>query len=290
MTAHSFPKLDPDTIAPTRDALHAYALVLGSYLEALRPWRKHWWHISLRPSLSGMTTGVIRASSRSESASPGPLDFELELDAGRSLVHARTSTGVVKGEPLRGQPAGELAQSLNQFLSAIGLDPSRLPAHVPDEKKPIAGYSADVAAQLAAAWRAIGAAMEQFQSGIRNESSPIQLWPHHFDLAMMWLPGETIPGQDPDDEESSDKQMNFGFTFGDAGIPEPYFYITAYPLPEAFPNLELPAGAIWHTSDFHGAVLTYRSLLQNSDPTAYLLDLWTRLLSAGREHLVTKNS
>ena len=42
-----------------------------------------------------------------------------------------------------------------------------------------------------------------------------------------------IPGQDPADEESSDKQMNFGFTFGDEGIPEPYFYITAYPLPDA---------------------------------------------------------
>lgn len=280
MTTHNFPNLDAGAIAPTRDALHAYSLVLGSYLEALRPWRKHWWHISLRPSLSGMTTGVIRAA----------VDFELELDAARSLVHARTSTGVVKSEPLSGQPAGELAHSISSFVAANGVDPARLPAHVPDENKPIAGYSADIATQLAAAWRAVGAAMEQFQAVIRKESSPIQLWPHHFDLAMMWLPGEKISGQDPDDEENADKQMNFGFTFGDAGIPEPYFYITAYPLPEAFPGLELPAGTTWHTSDFHGAVLTYRVLLQNADPTAYLLDLWNRLLAAGREHLITKNT
>ena len=44
---------------------------------------------------------------------------------------------------------------------------------------------------------------------------------HCFDLSMIWLPGETIPGQDPDDEENADKQMNSGFTLSDAGITEP---------------------------------------------------------------------
>ena len=116
------------------------------------------------------------------------------------------------------------------------------------------------------------------------------LWPHHFDLAMMWLPGEKIPGQDPADEEQSDKQMNFGFTFGDGGIAEPYFYITAYPLPEAFPGLTLPAGTRWHTEGFSGAVLLYRDLLNSADPEAYLLDLWNTLLSAGREHMLGKGA
>ena len=34
-------------------------------------------------------------------------------------------------------------------------------------------------------------------------------------LAMIWLAGEKIPGQDPTDEEYSEKQMNFGFSLGD---------------------------------------------------------------------------
>jgi hypothetical protein len=196
----------------------------------------------------------------------------------------------VLSEELRGQPACDLAQSVNAFLAANGIDPSMLPTHAPDEEKPTAGYSAEIAVQLGAAWRAISTAMEQFQSGIRKESSPVMLWPHHFDLAMMWLPGENIPGHDPDDEENADKQMNFGFTFGDAGIAQPYFYVTAYPLPEAFADFALPAGTNWHTEGFSGAVLHYRTLLQNSDPTAYLLNLWNVLLSAGREHLITKNT
>lgn len=274
----TFPELDPSAIAGTSEAMHAYSQVLGSYLEAMRPWRKHWWHISLRPSLHGMTTGVIRA----------PVDFELELDPAHSLVYIRMATGVVKGEPLRGQPAAELAKTIADFLAANGIDRPRIPLHEPEEEKSTSGYLPEVAAQLAAAWRAVGAAMEEFRAGIREETSPVQLWPHHFDLAMIWLPGERIPDQDPDDADSSEKQMNFGFLFGDTGIQQPYFYIAAYPFPEAFPSLPLPPGTSWHTKDFHGAVLLYRDLMQNADPNAYLLDLWNGLLAAGREHLVIK--
>ena len=129
--------------------------------------------------------------------------------------------------------------------------------------------------------------MTEFRAGIREETSPIQLWPHHFDLSMLWLPGEKIPGQDPDDEEYADKQMNFGFTFGDAGIPEPYFYVSAYPQPDALPSIDLPVGTVWHTDGFNGAVLTYRNLLESRDPFGYLLDLWQRMLLAGREHMLT---
>ena len=280
----NFPELDPSAIAGTRDALHGYAQVLGSYLEALRPWRKHWWHISLRPSLHGMTTGVIHASGQSE-----PADFELELDPAHSLVYVRTASGVVKGEPLRGQPVAELAQTISDFLAANGIERSLLPLYEQGAELPTTGYSPAIAARMAAAWRGIAAAMKVFRAGIPEETSPVQLWPHHFDLAMIWLPGEKIPGEDPADAESSDKQMNFGFLFGDSGIAEPYFYITAYPFPDIFPSLPLPAGTTWHTKDFHGAVLLYKDLLQSDDPAAYLIDLWNGLLNAGREHMLSKN-
>ena len=92
--------------------------------------------------------------------------------------------------------------------------------------------------------------------------------------------------QRPHDEEYSDKQMNFGFTLGDDGIPEPYFYITAYPPPDAFPELELPAGATWRTEGFNGAVLRYETLLTSRDPHGELVGLWNFLLNAGREHML----
>ena len=84
-------------------------------------------------------------------------------------------------------------------------------------------------------------------------------------------------------DRSADAQMNFGFAFGDDGIPEPYFYTTAYPMPDALPRVSLPDGASWHSEGFTGALLTYRRLMDAPNPSKFLLSLWRGLLAAGRE-------
>ena len=61
MADDKFPTLDPKTLADTRDAIHAYSKVAGAWCKVYREKRKHWWHASLRPSLSGLTTGVVHA-------------------------------------------------------------------------------------------------------------------------------------------------------------------------------------------------------------------------------------
>ena len=272
-----FPELNPESFTATSGALHGYARVLGEWMSACRPERKHWWHASLRSSLNGLTTDVIRAG----------IDFELQLNFRESVLLVQTSTGEQLTEALRGQSAAELAKKLQGFLTAAGLEDRLVPdggQHSADE---YAGYSIRQAGLLADAFNSVATAMELFRADIREETSPIQLWPHHFDLALLWLPGDKVPDQDPQNEEDADKQMNFGFTLGDEGISEPYFYVTAYPLPDALPSLSLPHGAMWQTEGFSGAVLLYRSLLQNADPQACLLDLWNSLLSAGREHMST---
>lgn len=276
MTTPHFPDLDPPSFAATRDALHAYARVLGDWMKSCRPKRKHWWNASLRPSLDGLTTGVIHAG----------IDFELELNLRAGLLLGKTSSGERLQEGLRGQSATMLAARIQEFLIASGIDNRFVPEAGHRDTNDFPGYSVVQAAILSAALNSVAASLESLRAGIPEETSPIQLWPHHFDVSMLWLPGEKIPGQDPEDEENSDKQMNFGFTLGDAGIPEPYFYITAYPWPDAFPDLQLPAGARWHTEGFNGAVLPYRSLIKESDPDGYLLGLWGSLLSAGRERML----
>ncbi len=275
MSANQFPKLDPVSIESTRDALHSYAGILGNWLKTCRPKRKHWWHASLRPSLNGLTTGVVHAD----------LDFEMELDFSRSSLNVRTAYGGQLTEALHGQTALQLATQVRDFLISSGVDEQFVPNAAAYSDAEFPGYSATHAIDLGRALNAVSAALQLFRAGIKQETSPIQLWPHHFDLSMLWLPGGKIPGQDPEDEEYSDQQMNFGFTFGDAGIPEPYFYITAYPLPDGLPEVILPKGTVWQSEGFNGAVLRYRELLLNNAPDAYLLGLWNQLLSAGRKHM-----
>lgn len=276
MTTHRFPKLDPDAISATRDALHAYARVLGGWLATTRARRKHWWHASLRPSLRGLTTGVVHAG----------VDFELELDFVASQLRVQTTEKNVT-EDLTGQSAARVASDLDETLAAIGVDPSLAPGDKVRSGQQFLDYSSAHANSLQHALASVAAALEDFRAGIREETSPIQVWPHHFDLSMIWLPGHKVPDQDPADEEYADKQMNFGFVFGDEGIEEPYFYVTAYPLPSALPTVELPPGTTWLSEGFNGAVLLYKDLVAMNDPVAYLQELWSTLLAAGQTHLAT---
>ncbi len=276
MTTQRFPELDPGTIRDTRDALHGYARVLGGWLATIRARRKHWWHASLRPSLTGLTTGVVHAGA----------DFELELDFIASQLRVRTTEKDVT-EALTGQSAASIASWLDETLVAIGVDPSLAPSDKVRTGQQFTDYSSARANSLQYALASVTAALEDFRAGIREETSPIQVWPHHFDLSMIWLPGHKVPDQDPADEEHADKQMNFGFVFGDEGIAEPYCYITAYPLPDALPTVELPAGTAWKSGGFNGAVLLYKDLVAMNDPAAYLQALWSTLLAAGQTHLAT---
>ena len=79
--------------------------------------------------------------------------------------------------------------------------------------------------------------------------------------------------------------MNFGFEPGDAGIPEPYFYVTAYPKPDGFAGSPLPAGATWQTKGWTGAVLRYAELLKQDDPTGQLLAFLTPAHEAGSKQM-----
>ena len=278
MADDKFPALDPSALDATRRAAHAYSKVAGAWAKATRKKRKHWWHASLRPSLYGMTTGVIY----------GDTDFEIELNLAESCLEVRTCTSIHR-ERLVGQSSAELAEKIRSALFAAGVDEDLAPGADVESDYKYPDYSPGQANRMHRTIGSISAVLEDFRAGIREEKSPIQIWPHHFDLSMIWLPGTKVAGQDPANEEYADKQMNFGFAFGDDGIPEPYFYVTAYPLPDDMPNVELPEGTTWRSEGFSGAVLLYDDLIKNSDPAGYLLDLWSRLMNAGRAQLCAKD-
>ncbi len=274
MIVERFPRLDPHLLGPTREALHAYARVIGNWAESHRQRRKHWWHISLRPSLRGLTTGVIHAN----------INFELELDFRGSRIRVAHDDGE-SSVNLCGQSAREVAQFVHRQLEIAGIEECRVPASEDLDDIPHPEYSAQVARDLHVALASVAAALEQFRATIREETSPIQVWPHHFDLAMVWLPGSRVTGTDPADEETADKQMNFGFLFGDSFIEEPYLYVTAYPHPENLENVSLPDGTEWYVDGFQGALLKYNTLAKQDEPSEYLQALWNQLLAAARQHL-----
>lgn len=273
MSDFQFPPLVLTAWRATYDSLHGYARALNLTRRALTPRQKHWGHISLRVNATGLTTTPIPYKGGA---------FEVALD----LIHHRVSVATSRGEEwsarLRGQPLSQFWCELTGALGAMGITPEGV---TPDYADTAGVYDA---LQVETYWQALSRVdllLKQFQGELWQETSPVQFWAHHFDLAMLWFSGRRVPGQDPNDEENADEQMNFGFSVGDATIPEAYFYVTAYPLPEGFVGAPLPSGAYWQTEGWKGAVLPYKRLVESKEPDAQLLDFWRSAQKLGAERM-----
>jgi hypothetical protein len=113
----------------------------------------------------------------------------------------------------------------------------------------------------------------EYQSQIMKETSNINFWPHHFDIAMLMFSGFLIEGQDPSNWSYSREHMNYGFLFGDDSITVPYFYVTLYPFNERIIENNLSKGAYWYTETWKGAVLELKSNhLVKSDEIIYFFN------------------
>lgn len=270
MSQTSFPLLDDARWQATRDAVHVYARVVGRIRRALAPRQKHWWHTSLLATASGLTTSPLRA---------GNTTFEVMLDLAAGKLVVVTSRGEHVEQTLLGQSAPAFCQETLAALGGLGIEVAVDRSLFADETPLV--YEPSEAHRLWQALSQVDVVLKEFKAGLRRETSPVQLWPHHFDLAMLWFSGRLVPGQDPANEEWSDEQMNFGFSTGDAAIPEPYFYATAYPLPPGLSSLALPAGAVWHREGWQGALLPYEAIISSDDPHARLLGFLRSVQQAG---------
>lgn len=260
MTQMIFPPLPLESWQPSRDTLQAYTKVLGNVRRTFAPPQKHWWHVSLQATATGFTTTPLQV---------GTLILELQLDFCSHELLIATNQGERYEIPLEGQSVTEFYTEVYDALSTWGIELEDALMKVEDDK--LGSYDKTAVSTFWLAYSQIDALFKTFKATLREETSPVQFWPHHFDLALLWLSGRLVPGQDPADAENADEQMNFGFVTGDGTVPEPYFYATAYPTPQAFKNAPLPAGAYWQTEGWTGVVFPYANLVAAENPQEKLL-------------------
>lgn len=271
MSAPLFPENILTFQHPSFELLHHYTRVLSAIRRALTPPQKHWYHISLRVNSTGLTTTPIPYAGA---------PFEISLDLLTHRVVIRSERGDQWATALRGQPLSEFWRALNDALAAMNIHPHAPKPAYDDVNR---SYDAVAVQNFFRALSQVDSLLKIFQTELRGETSPVQFWSHHFDLAMLWFSGRKVPDQDPNDLENADEQMNFGFSPGDASVGEPYFYITAYPMPNGFTNSALPNGARWQTQAWQGAVLPYRILTSSNEPDALLMNFWRTVQKRGEE-------
>jgi hypothetical protein len=254
----AFPEMPAatETLVTLRDV----ARVLGSIRASMTPRRKHYWHACLFPDVSGFTTGPVHTEE-------GPFEARLDLVTGQAL--GRDGRGRFYETSLQETPPRRL---LDELMAALGARGTSAPPAVDATLEAGGGYDQAAASAYLAVVDRVGRGLTAFQHQRREETGPVAVWPHHFDIAVLWFPGRLVGGADPANAEFADVQMNLGFQPALAEGEESYVYATAWPRPDTMDKVRLPAGAHWETGLFTGAMLPWRALTSTADGDALLAE------------------
>lgn len=230
----------------TVTAMQAYSRILGSIRGAQNEPHPRWWHASLQVTPEGFATG----------------DFPLGDSKGSLLLDP--AGRVIKGSGLNGDfevalvgPASAVGREvLTQLGAPIDVDAERWDAVTVEE------YDAAAAANYYEALLAVHETFAGFAAGIEGEVGPMNLWPHHFDIAFEWFSDAVEVYDEEDGPKEHNKQVGFGFSPGDQGDAQPYLYANPWPFDESFRSVTLPEGASWHEEGWSGAFLPYTAVAE----------------------------
>jgi hypothetical protein len=248
------PELDSAGLGPTRDCLREVALVLGRLQRAFLPENPRQWEHGLEVTMRGISTQALKIGDE-------------EVRASIDLVRGKVRLGNDKW-PLKEIDGPALLKILQEWLVSKGIDVEIDP---PKFDNPAWQIDKDQVVAYADALWWIDERFRQLKASLaEGVTSPILLYPHHFDLSLVWFPY--------DDE----RQLGLGFSTGDENVAEPYLYLTAYPEPAKFTDIKLPAGAHGQKDGFSGAVLPYAKLQASADPEGLFEEFAAGTFAAAR--------
>lgn len=276
--SQSLPQINFAALTPTRSAMHKYCRVVGAIRRMNTPVCKHWWHSSLRACSIGLTTTPIAAAS---------ITYEIILDFTTHSLLVTTSRGDRWRTVFYGQSPKALADQLIEGLAQLQIEP----AIIPEVFSTVSEFDefAYVDTDAAALWQVFSQADWAFKTFVheqRHETSPVQLWPHHMDMAVSWYSGRLVPNVNTANEETADESLTFGFSPGDRYSEQLYFYATAYPQPDAFRAIRVPDGAYWSGQEFEGYVLPYDALCGYQDPIMHVVEFCRTVLQGAQPLMV----
>jgi hypothetical protein len=252
----------------------------------MTPTRNHWWHVTLRVTPRGLSTGLIphRAGG-----------FEIELDLVDHGLDVRTSEGGRARIALRdGLSVAAFHRALFEHLASFGVRPRILakPYDVAFARKPFAqdeqhaAYDAESVAKYGAILRWNAAVLERFASRFKGKTSPVQVFWHSLDLAYTRFSGRRAPpiaGANAVTREAySHEVASFGFWPGDDTTKKPAYYGYAAPVPEGLRKARLsPRAARWSPGSGM-ATLDYEAVRTSRDPARALLSFYDSVFHAAR--------
>jgi len=252
ITKNSFPIFEDQDILCTRDAIHSYAKLLGTIRAVMTPEQRNYRHISLTAGPQGFRTTPVPFEDGST--------FEISMNLISNSIQLSTSTGHNRNIPLSGQSVAEFSDQVLSILQTMGIKPDIDLEKYSDNTD--LEYEPAIAGKIFKSYSLVDIIFKTFKGTISFETSPVQLWPHHMDIAFTCCPNT----------KKSIDQIAFGYLTGDETIDEPYFYITVYPELEDTSYITLSEHAHWNADEWQGVVLKYSDLISTDNPGEVLIN------------------
>lgn len=254
------PKLDYKNFYITRDKIHNFAIVLGKIREQLSPVQRDYWHISLRVKPQGLTTTPINTENGQE--------FEIVLNLIKHKIEIINGNKIFLSENLVTLSVPRLIKLILAELKKMGIEIDLKIKNL--NREDLGEYNLVQAENLWHAYYFVYNVFSEFRKELDFELSPIQIWPHHFDISFSLYTGNKV--KDPKNPEIENmEQITYGFLTGDTTINEPYFYVISYPNIKNLSDNKLDNDAFWYDEDWQGAILKYQDLYSSPNFNRKLL-------------------
>ncbi len=260
----------PDDIEPTRATLHAYAHAVAALPRAHHEPHPRWWHTSLKPTIHGLTTEVVDTDA-------GPVSVRMNFSSHDIHLDRNGATALVI--PMdQGLTATEVA---GQLIDAVALsDTYERERFTNDEQRP---YDRAVAAAIWSVFDESVQILRSHNASIGGDLSPIQLWPHGFDLATEWYGTRLAEYAEGGTKQTMSAQINFGFY--PAGRAD--FYSNPWPFEaDTLLSIDLPHGASWKTDGWEGSQLYLDQVAGHADSSDRVLEYARAVFDAASPSLL----
>lgn len=234
---------------PTRATLHAYAHAIDAIPRAHGTPHPKWWHVSLKPTVHGLTTDLVDTPD-------GPISLRMNFAANE--IHLDRSGNTELVIPM---DAGLTATEVGiQLIDAVGLEDSyNRERFETDDVRP---YDPAHALELWNAFDGAAKILLDHNDEIGGEQAPVQVWPHGFDIATEWYGTKTQEHEENGEVEVLSSQLNLGFYPGGRA----YFYSNPWPFAaDELLKHELPHGAVWNSEGWEGSILYLDQVAGHSD-------------------------
>lgn len=250
------PKLIPEKLIPTRDYLRDIALSVGSLQRGFLPEHPREWQHGLEVKMRGFGSQMFMVNDEDKLVLVDLVRHKIRIDQLNWKIDEYSGLEIFNNFKVWLQNSGQTVELERPEFSKSNV------------------YEKDQASAYAEALWWLDHQFKDVKAGLKEGvSSPVLLYPHHFDLALNWFPW--------DDE----RQINVGWSTGDEFVLEPYVYLTIFPVSDKQINIKLPNGAYWQTEGFSGVILPYEILRKQSQPDKLLGSLVEDYFTKSKELL-----